>query len=129
MVWAVFDRDDHQMYLDAVNVCEVNGIGVARSNPCFELWLVLHEADYNKPDGRTEVQRELAKLRTEYDRGNRKIPDCEEMVDRVHEAEVRGEWLLQRRSEEGNPFGPPSTTVGHLTKKIRKAHERVRRGK
>ncbi len=44
-VWAVFDRDDHHQYDEAVGVCRANEIGVARSNPCFELWLVLHERE------------------------------------------------------------------------------------
>ncbi|MCY4051690.1 MAG: RloB family protein [Gammaproteobacteria bacterium] len=29
-VWVVFDRDEHERYQEAVNLCETNGIGVAR---------------------------------------------------------------------------------------------------
>ena len=36
-------------------------------NPCFELWLILHERDYDRPDHRDAVQRELKKLLPEYD--------------------------------------------------------------
>ena len=35
-VWAVFDRDEHPRYNEAVTLCEQTGIHVARSNPCFE---------------------------------------------------------------------------------------------
>ena len=128
-VWAIFDRDDHDRYREAVTVCEENGIGVARSNPCFELWLILHETDYDRPDGRHVVQKELEKLRREYDRNRRKIPDCEELVTRLLDAETRSEAQLRRRVDEGSPFGPPSTTVGELTKEIREADERARRSK
>ena len=48
-VWAVFDRDEHPRFNEAVAFCESNGVGVARSNPCFELWLILHERDHDRP--------------------------------------------------------------------------------
>ena len=41
-VWAVFDRDDHPRFDEAVRECEQQKVGVGRSNPCFELWLILH---------------------------------------------------------------------------------------
>jgi len=126
-VWAVFDRDDHQKFDEAVGICEANEIGVARSNPCFELWLVLHERDYDSSDGPEAVQRELERLRPEYDRKGRKIPDCREMVQRLSDAEERSYRQLNRRFGEDNPFGRPSTTVGELTKAMREAHEQARR--
>ena len=127
--WAVFDRDDHQKFDEAVGFCQANEIGVARSDPCFELWLILHEKDYDSPDGSEAVQKELATLRPEYDRRGRKIPDCGEMVKRLPDAEERSRQQLNRRHGENNPFGRPSTTVGELTKEIREAHERDRRNK
>ena len=120
-VWAIFDRDDHEKFDDAVTLCESNGVGVARSNPCFELWLILHEADFDRPDGRDKVKRELARLRPEYNPNRRKIPDCEEMLNRLEDAERRGGKQLQRREGEGMPFGAPSTTVGDLTREIGQA--------
>ena len=66
-VWAIFDRDEHQKFDEAVDIFQANGIGMARSNPCFELWLILHEREYDIPDGSRAAQRELAKLRPEYD--------------------------------------------------------------
>ena len=126
-VWAVFDRDEHERYDEAVNLCEANGIGVARSNPCFEVWLILHEQDYDRPDDRHQAQRELERLRPEYDGEGAKVPDCEEMVVRVRQAEERGQVLLRRREDEMEPHGRPSTTVGDLTKAIREADGRVRR--
>ena len=56
-VWAVFDRDEHPRFDEAVALCKDKGVGVARSDPCFELWLILHERDYDRPCGRHEVQR------------------------------------------------------------------------
>ena len=127
-VWAIFDRDEHERFEESVLLCEANGIGVARSNPCFEVWLILHEQDYDRPDDRYHVQNELHSLRGEYEQGGAKLPNCEEMVDRVKDAEERGEVLRRRREEEGVPHGRPSTTVGKLTKAIREADLRVRKG-
>ena len=50
-VWAVFDRDEHPDFQAAINLCADHGVKVARSNPCFEVWIILHRADYHRPDG------------------------------------------------------------------------------
>jgi RloB-like protein len=38
-VWCVFDMDEHPHVDDAKSMARENGIHVAISNPCFELWL------------------------------------------------------------------------------------------
>ena len=46
--WCVFDVEapkPHDRLHEAVQMARDNGISVAISNPCFELWLVLHFAD------------------------------------------------------------------------------------
>ena len=96
-------------------------VGVARSNPCFELWLILHEQDYNRPEDRHAMQKLLAKLRQEYDPDGSKTPDCDDLVKRVEEAERRAERGLRNRETGGAPYGNPSTTVGRLTHAIREA--------
>ena len=125
-VWAVFDRDDHPRFDDAITLCESNHVRVGRSNPCFELWLILHEQDYNRPERRDRMQSILGDLRPEYDRKRGKTPDCDELISRVEDAEQRAEALLRRRAEEGSPYGNPSTTVGRLTREIRTADSRAR---
>lgn len=120
-VWVVFDRDEHQRFNEAVNLCNQKGIGVARSDPCFELWLILHLIDFDKPDDGRAVRRRLGKLRSEYDPGGAKLVDCATLIHSVKDAEQRAANLLNNRVREGNPFGRPSTTVGDLTKAIRKA--------
>ncbi len=125
-VWAVFDRDEHERYKEAVNLCKINDIGVARSNPCFEVWLILHEQAYDRPNNSHQVQKELQRLRPEYKRSGAKVLNFKEMVGRVHLAEERAQVLLRRREDEGDPHGCPSMTVGDLTKAIKAAHVRVR---
>jgi RloB-like protein len=125
-VWAVFDRDEHPRYAEAVALCERVGVGVGRSNPCFEVWLILHEADFDRPDDRHGVQAHLRRLRPEYGPADGKMPNCPDLVGRVEQAERRAEAQLTRRESEGNPYGRPSTTVGQLTHAIRDAAEKAR---
>ena len=101
--------------------CEEQNVGVGRSNPCFELWLILHEQDYDKPNDRHAMQKALAKLRQEYDQDGSKKPDCDDLVKRVEEAERRAERGLRNRETGGDPYGNPSTTVGRLTRAVREA--------
>ncbi len=70
-VYAVFDRDDHPTYHDALaKAAALNGrlkndLGVAikfeaiASVPCFELWLLLHFEDVLAPIHRADVYRRL----------------------------------------------------------------------
>ena len=124
-VWAVFDRDEHPHFDAAVELCKAHHIGVGRSNPCFELWLILHERDYDRYDHRHAAQAQLKALRPEYEIDGSKTPNCNDLVTRVEEAERRGEAQLRRRDEEGNAFGNPSTTVWRLTSAIRGAANRA----
>jgi len=118
-VWAVFDRDAHPNYYDAIQICEANSVGAARSNPCFELWLILHLEDFNRPDDRRAVQRYLKDLCPDYEPNGRKLPDCNALLEAVEEAERRAEWLMERREEERDGrLAPPYTTVWRLTRAI-----------
>lgn len=118
-VWAVFDRDEHPRYEEALSLCRAHGVHVARSNPCFELWLILHEQDYDRPNSRRGVQSELQRLRPEYRVRKGKTPDCHDLVKRVIAAEERAQRQLRNRELDGLPFGNPSTTVGLLSRQIR----------
>ena len=124
-VWAVFDRDQHPRFQEAVALCKQKGIEVARSNPCFEVWLILHEQDYAKPNSRHQVQRVLQNLRPEYNKKGSKILYFDDLVTRVEVAEQRGEKLLKRSEKGGEPYGNPSTTVGRLCRAIREAHQKA----
>ena len=106
--------------------CNQHGIRVRWSNPCFELWLILHEQDYNRPNHRHAIQSALKVLRPEYHQRGAKTPDCDELVVRVKDAERRAGILLRRRESEGRPHGNPATAVGRLTRAIRSADQQAR---
>ena len=120
-MWAVFDRDTHADFDEAVMLYADNDVRVGRSNPCFEVWLILHVEDYDRPNPSAKVERHLARLRREYDPDRDKCPNCAELVLEIGQAEKRAEVQLERRRRDGAPFGNPSTTVHLLTREIHAA--------
>jgi RloB-like protein len=120
-VWAVFDRDEHDSFDMAIELCARNGVHIGRSNPCFEVWLILHEEEFHRPDDRHQVCRHLGLLRPEYDPNAAKTCDWPKLLERVEIAEQRASRQLLERAKEGDPFGRPSTTVGALVAAIRDA--------
>ena len=118
-IWAVFDRDEHERFEEAVALCERKGISVARSNPCFEIWLILHLEDCHAPLTRHEAQRRVKALCPEYDLNGGKCVDAARLLQHLDAAEARAEEHLARRASEGAPHGASSTTVHLLTRAIR----------
>lgn len=80
-VYAVFDRDDHDSYHNALaKVAALDGklrndlqqpvnFKAIASVPCFELWLLLHFEDVLAPLHRTEVYQRLRQYLPSYDKG------------------------------------------------------------
>ncbi|MFD4830289.1 RloB family protein [Streptomyces uncialis] len=50
-VWVLFDRDDHQDIPEAFRLAEKEGVRIAYSHPCFELWRLLHYQNYTSSFG------------------------------------------------------------------------------
>lgn len=119
-VWAVFDRDEHPGVDDAKQQCANANVGVGFSDPCFEIWLILHYSDFDRPDGRHEVQKHFENICPGYDRNGRKTANCEALMPLIEVAEKRAMLQLSRRIEEGG-LQAPFTTVGELTKELREA--------
>lgn len=126
-VWVVFDRDEHPYFEAAIRMCEVAGIPVGRSNPCFEVWLILHLSEYDRPDHRHDCQAYLRRLHPAYDPNRRKTADCAGLVSEVERAEQRAARQLAARANEGLPYNAPSTTVGKLTAAIREASQKAKK--
>ena len=125
-IWIVVDRDTHPNFDKAMELCRVGGVKVARSNPCFELWLILHYEHYDRPGTNKDVQRHFQTLCKVYQRSKGKQADCAPLLGKIEEAERRATKQLQARERDSKPFHPPSTTVGHLTAAMRIAAEKFR---
>ena len=118
--WVMFDRDAHQRFEEAIDMASANSIHLAVSNPCFELWAVLHYQDQDAHVERGECQRKLESLCSSYGKGKGKVFDDLETISNAYELAVnRARNLQKRRSEEGTPDGNPSTGVHRLTEHIR----------
>lgn len=119
-VWAVFDRDEHPRFEEAQQLAKSNDIGVAASNPCFELWAVFHYQDHAAPISTQACQRLLQGLCDGYraDRG-KLFRDRTAIRDNHSAAVQRGERSLREREEEGDPQGNPSTSMHLLMESIR----------
>lgn len=53
-VWVVFDKDDNPDFDEAIALAKREGLNVAWSNECFELWLLLHFQDLKSAIGRND---------------------------------------------------------------------------
>ena len=110
-IWLVFDRDEHADFDAAIQESAKNKFGVARSNPCFEVWLILHLEHFHRPDGRDAVHKYFCTLRPDYSAGKGRYCDFSGLIQVVAAAEERAQTQLEARIDEGAPFGRPSTTV------------------
>lgn len=122
-VWAVFDEDEHRHVKQSIAQCEAAGAAVAYSNPCFEVWLILHHQDFDKADDRHQVQKRMKECDPKYDPDGPKIPNCQQLMENIEAAEERAITLEIRRVEEGSPLGRPCSTVYKLTQAVRIAAE------
>ncbi len=113
-VWCVFDVDEHPKLSEAKDQAQANGIHLAISNPCFELWLVLHFADQRAHIERHRLQR----LCEEFMPGYGKSPPVAALRDRYDEAVQRARELLKWQFERGSATENPSTMVHQLTERI-----------
>lgn len=132
-VWAVFDRDDHPNVPQALTLARDNHIDVAFSNPCFELWPLLHLEDYGAVHNRHKVQSLLNEKMASYHHEKAPVVDFEMIKNEFPNAYARAERLNSDRAQAGEPYGCPTTTVGILVKKIiengRGAFSRGQRGR
>lgn len=114
-IWCVFDVDDHSRLPDARQQAQAHGIRLAISNPCFEIWALLHFQEQTAFLGREKVRSFLKKHLPEY----RKVLPFDRLRPHYAEAVRRAEHLDRRCEERGVPGDNPSTGIYQLTELIR----------
>lgn len=118
--WCVFDVEwpsNHPGLKEAVELAEQNGIQNAISNPCFELWLILHFRDYRA----WLTSRNASRVRRQLDGSNDKGLDTAKYMPLICDAERRA-VLLDERHENDHTFFPhnnPSSGMHQLLDAIR----------
>ena len=119
-IWCVFDRDEHPFVAEAIALAERNEIGVAFSNPCFELWFVLHAQDLRRHTERGIVQ-DLSASHGFTTGKALAVESWDRLRSTWEPAETRGEALDAMHNDNGSPpRSNPSTTVRRL---VRQLHE------
>ena len=87
-VWCVVDVDDYDLD-SAAALAAKSGVRLAVSNPCFELWLLLHHQDCTTPicDAKAAL-RQLVNRVPGYQKNGLRFTDFEEGVeDAIRRAE------------------------------------------
>jgi hypothetical protein len=116
--WCVFDFDIHPRVYETIRCAEQNGIEVAISNPCIELWFVLHFYDHFAFIDSDDVQRRCRELL-----GCEKVltPDALAALEARHEEAVkRAQALDVKHLGDGSPpLSNPSSSLWRLVEAIR----------
>jgi hypothetical protein len=117
-IWCVFDEHTHPSLRDAIAKAEANGVKLAVSHPCIELWFVLHFDDQTAP-----IKRQDAQLRA------RQLLGCdmglsdnalEVLGQRYDDARARAKALDEKHAADGSPpRSNPSSDVWKLVDRIR----------
>ena len=118
-IWCVFDVDTHPQVHQAIFEATQSGVNVAVSNPCFELWLVLHSHDQRAHvDGRA-IQRQASNLGLI---DGKSVPEDAWGVldDNYEDARRRAKDLDHWHEGNGSPpRSNPSTDVWRLVDRLR----------
>lgn len=116
--WAAFDRDEHVCFDRAFKEATRKGRRVAWSNPCFELWAILHFQDQSAEIRCDALQRELPTHLAGYDHRKGARLDLAKMKHALGKARTRAFRLNARTSEARGCAANPSTTVWMLVDAI-----------
>jgi RloB-like protein len=114
-VWCVFDVDEHPHIHDALQVARDNGVELAISNPCFELWLLLHFRESPGMQHRHKLKEMLKTHVPGYD----KRVEYAIYSDGYSNAVVRAIRLATNAPTPGGFPPNPSTGIFRLTELIR----------
>lgn len=109
--WCVFDIEqprNHPGLNEALADAERNSIAVAISNPCFELWLILHFQD----QGAWLDNDAACSLRQRLDGSSGKEVDGEKYMPLVADAVRRAAALDGRHLKDGTPFPQNNPSSG-----------------
>jgi hypothetical protein len=114
-VWGVFDVDEHPRLGEAKEMARDNDIRLAVSNPCVELWLLLHFRDNPGMQDRARVKAMLAEHVAGYD----KHVDYTSYSAGYSQAVRRAKRMDEDAAEANEPGRNPTTGVYELTESIR----------
>ncbi len=117
-IWCVFDINSHPNVPEAIQQAEAHGIGLAISNPCIELWFILHFQDQTAYLSRHQAQSVARALLSCGKTLTR--PAMELLYNGYENARDRAQRLDTKHDGDGSPPGSnPSSSVWSLIEAIR----------
>ena len=132
-VWCVYDVDENsdELLQKAFTQAKANKYTVVVSNPCFEIWYILHFEAISSELTSTEAQSRLMKHIPQYGKNVDVFDTLEPLVGTANQNAIR---LLAKYSGKGepvagrgcNPFSNAYVLVQKLTEMRRKARQRVK---
>ncbi len=112
-VWCMFDRDIHPNVPEALALANEHGVHVVMSNPCIELWFILHFADQTAAIDRHPAQRRSAELLG--CKKNLTATATSRMYELHEDARSRAQALDRKHHEDGSPErNNPSSDIWRL---------------
>ena len=119
-IWCIFDVDERPNIQETIDRARCHGIRVAVSNPCFELWLVLHREDQPVKVHHRTIQRRADKLGLVEDKSI-PGPTMAYLASKYGAARDRARILDRRHEDRGCPdHSNPSTNVWCLIDRLRR---------
>lgn len=119
-VWVVCDTDDHPLMAEAKQQATANGIKMAISNPCFELWALLHFQEQFAYVHRDKLRELCVRHIPRYEK---RLPVAE-LIERYKDALDRANRLQQWHASRDTPGANPSTDVHKLVERMRAERQR-----
>jgi hypothetical protein len=123
-VWCVFDRDPSpdetpKNFNKALEIAKKEGISIAYSNECFEVWYLLHFDSHGIPTSRKDYKKKLTKLLgLDYTKNSE---DMYEILKDKQEKAIENAIKLLAIYDPPNPASDnPATTVHLLVEELNK---------
>lgn len=113
-VWCVFDVDQHTRLREAIQQADACEIKLAVSNPCFELWILIHFRDQWAYVSGGEAQSAVRG----HIRGYGKTVDFSLLAGKGTAAIQRAQKMDVRADQNGDKVGNPSTGVWRLVSEL-----------
>ena len=121
-IWCVFDIDnflkqDKKSFTKALEKAKKNNINIAWSNPCFELWPMLHfeliETAISAQDCQKKLKVFFKRIGVDYKK------NCEGLFSKLFDKQTTATSRAKKISKERDPKINPSTTVFRLVEELK----------
>ena len=113
-IWCVFDVDEHPDIPVAKDLARANDIRLVISNPCIELWLLVHHREPPGSYDRHKIQEMLKEYVPGYDKG----VNFADYKPGYPKAVKRAKQMAQAQVRAGTPGENPTTNFHELTELI-----------